>query len=147
LGGKAAVIAVERIGLGFLDAPLVEGEGRIGHDDVELHQAVALDEARDCAGVAPLDAEAVHAVQEHVHAAEGVGGAVALLAEESEVAFVGLTAHLDEKGAGAAGGVANGVAFLGFQQTGEKRGNLTRACRTRRPFLPASEANRSNRYS
>lgn len=124
LGREAPVIAAERVGLGFLDTPLVEGEGGIGDDDVELHEAVAFDKAGVAQCIAPLDTETVHAVQEHVHAAEGVGGAVALLAEESEVAGVGLESDLDEKGAGAAGGVANGVALAGLEKAGEEGGDL-----------------------
>jgi len=69
LGRQAAVVAVEGIGLGLLDAPLLQREGRIGHHDVELHELVVLDQARVAQRVAPLDAKAVHTVQEHVHAA------------------------------------------------------------------------------
>ena len=58
-------------------------------------------------------------MEEHVHAAEGMGGAVHFLAEEGEVPFVRLTADLDEQGARAAGGVADRVALLRRKQHGE----------------------------
>ena len=119
------MVAVKGIGLGFVIAPLVEGERRIGDDDVEFHQAVALDEAGVSQRIAPLDAEVVHAVEEHVHPAECVGGAIHFLAEEREVAVVRLTADLDEQGAGAAGGVTDRVPLFRREQHGQQLGDLT----------------------
>ena len=118
------MVAMEGVLLRIVVPPLVQGEGRIGDDDVELHELVVLDQAGVAQGVAPLDAEVVHAMQEHVHAAEGMGGAVHLLAEEGEVALIGLTAHLDQERAGTAGGIADGVALLGSQQLRQQAGDL-----------------------
>ncbi len=45
-----------------------------------------------------------------------MGGAIHLLAEEGEVPLIGLTADFDEQGAGAAGGVADGLSLLRREQ-------------------------------
>jgi hypothetical protein len=55
----------------------------------------------------------------------GVGRAVALLAEEREVALVGLAADLDQQRPGAAGGVTDGVALPRRKQAGQQRRNLS----------------------
>ncbi len=97
LGRQTAVVTVIGIGLGFLSPPFLERERGIGHHDVKLHELIVLDQPGIPQRVAPLDAEVVHAVQEHVHPAKGVGGAIALLAEQRKVALIGLTTHFDEQ--------------------------------------------------
>ena len=126
LGRQAAMVAIEGIAFDRLFlSPFVEGEGRIGHHDIELHEVISLDEARIPQGVSPLDAEVVHAVEEHVHPAEGMGGAIHLLTEEGEIPLIGLSAHLDQQRAGTAGGIADGLALLWREQPGQQAGDLT----------------------
>ena len=106
------MIPVIGIGLGLFHAPFLQRERRIGNYNVELHQLVMLDQSRIAQGIAPLDTETVHAMQEHVHPAESMRGAVTLLAKERKIPLVGLTPHLDEKRPRTAGRIANGVPFL-----------------------------------
>ena len=59
--------------LGIFRAPLVEREGRIGDDHIELHELVVFDQRGAVERVAPLDAGGILGVQEHVHAGQGPG--------------------------------------------------------------------------
>ncbi len=120
LGRNAAPEAVEAVVLGFLRAPLVQREGRVGHHDVEFHQAVVLHQRRAGEGVAPFDAGAVGAVQEHVHARQRPGAAVDLHAEQGVVAAAHFVGGLDEQAAGATGGVADAVARFGGGKSGDQ---------------------------
>jgi len=128
------VITVEGVGSSFVATPLIQGEGRIRHNDVEAHEVVTLDKAGIPQGVAPLDAEVIHAMQEHVHAAEGVGSAVHLLTEEGEVALIGLAADLNKEGSRAAGGITDGIALLRSKQEGKELGDLARRIKFSRFF-------------
>ena len=51
----AAMEAIEAVALRLFEAPLIQGERRVGHDAVELHQAAVLDQLGGGEGVAPLD--------------------------------------------------------------------------------------------
>ena len=105
---------------GILDVLLdvVLGEGRIGEHAVEAHQlAVLVLVLRAAEGVVLADVGVRDAVQEHVHLADGPDAAVALLAEEREVARVAavladVLARLDQHAARAAGRVVDAHAWL-----------------------------------
>jgi hypothetical protein len=75
---------------GILDVLLdvVLAEGRVGEDAVEALQLAVLSLCCGAQGVLLADVGVGDAVQEHVHLADGPGGADALLAGEGEVARI-----------------------------------------------------------
>ena len=107
---------------GVLDVLLdvVLAEGRIGEDAVEaLELAVVVLVLRAADGVFLPDVGVGDAVQQHVHLADGPGGADLLLAGERQVARVAarladVVAGLDQHAARADGGVVDAHARLGL---------------------------------
>ena len=78
--------ALVRVGFGLFVPPLVKAERRIGDDDVEAHQVVALNQGRRIQRVAPVDPGAVLLVQQHVEARQRARLAVRFLTEQLEIA-------------------------------------------------------------
>ncbi len=78
-------------------APFIQGERRIGDHNIEPHQFVVLDKLGIVDGVAPFNAGGIHGVQEHVHPAQGPGGAVGLLPEQGKILAADFLAYLDEE--------------------------------------------------
>ena len=111
---------------------VVLGEGRIGEHAVEaLELAVLVHVLRAADGVLLADVGVGDAVQEHVHLADGPGGAVALLAEEREIARVAaaladVVARLDEHAARAAGGVVDAHAGLRLDDLDQRADDVGR---------------------
>jgi hypothetical protein len=115
----------EAAGIFDVFAEVVLGEGRVGEDAVEAGELVVLPLVLGAAkGVLLADVGVGDAVEEHVHLADGPGGADGLLAGEGEVAgiaaaFAHIVAGLDEHAAGAAGGIVNAHAGLGIDDLDE----------------------------
>jgi hypothetical protein len=100
--------------------PLLDGIGRIGQDDVEAHQAVALHQLGLGEGVAAFDVEIPIAVEEAVHTSDGGGHQVAFLPVEAHVAPllpspVQVGDGREQHAAGAAGRLVEGVALAGSE--------------------------------
>ena len=101
----------------FFDVVLAER--RIGDDAVEAFEFVALIQVlRFADGVFLADVGMGDAVQQHVHLADGPGGAVFLLAVERQfigiaALFTQVVAHLDQHAAGTDGGVVDAHALFG----------------------------------
>ena len=101
--GRAAVppVVVLRFLACLISSPLVEREGRIGDDNLEAHELVALDELRLQESVTPLDARAVLVVEEHIHHRESPGGTNGLLSKKGvvrgAVPFTDLSCALEEQ--------------------------------------------------
>ena len=132
LGRHAAPVAVEAVVRGIFCTPFVERERRVSDNDVEFHQAVVLDQRRAGEGVAPFDARAIHAVQEHVHARQRPGAAVGFHAEQREIAAADGARGLDQQTARAAGRVADAVTGLGLYQLRQQFGYLVRGVKLAR---------------
>ena len=107
-------------------------EGRVGDHPVEGAQlAVSADVLRLGQGVALADVGGVDAVQDHVHLADGPGGAVVVLAGQHQVARVaaGLLHELlgvDQHAARANRGVQDLHAFLGIEEQDQQAIDLGR---------------------
>ncbi len=97
LGGNPSPEAVEAVVTCVFMTPLIQGKRRIGNHDIEPRQFVVLDQPGVVDGIAPLNAGGVHAMQEHVHPAQGPGGAVGLLPEEGKVLAADFLSHLNEE--------------------------------------------------
>ena len=113
--GKVAAIGVA--GPDFV-APFLQRERRIGDDAIEGGKAVAEEECWIPQCVAANDLEVRRTVQEEIHAGDGGGGEVFLLAEElaperADIAprFLHVVDGLQQHAAGAAGGVVNRIAL------------------------------------
>ncbi|OPY78026.1 MAG: hypothetical protein A4E65_02456 [Syntrophorhabdus sp. PtaU1.Bin153] len=110
--GDSAPETFEPVRFCLSSAPFVEGERWIGHYDVELHEAVVLHKGRIGQRIAPLDASAIQAVEEHVHAGERPGAAVHLHAEEGKIPAAHLPRCLNKETAGTAGRITYAVSRL-----------------------------------
>ena len=113
--------AAPRVGFPDLAAPLLERERRIGDDAVEGGEAAGarVGERRAAERVLADDLEVLDAVEHEVHAGDGRGGEVLLLAvdlaEEGARVAAGALHVLDrpeEHAAGAAGRVVDALALL-----------------------------------
>ena len=90
--GKVAVIfrrdpisvAVIAVGAPAIMPPVFKAEGRIGYDAIEALELVAIGKFGVAQGVAAKDLKIFHAVQKQVHARDGLGGEVFLLAFERQ---------------------------------------------------------------
>ncbi len=120
LGRRAQEVAPPGVALPGVPVPLLDGVGRIGQHHVEGGQAVAVGEGGALQRVAAGDGEVLHAVQHQVHAGDGGGHVVALLAVEAQgavlaAAALDLVQGGDQHAAGAAGGVVDALAGLGCE--------------------------------
>ena len=118
-GRHAGEVPAVRVAGPDLVAPLLQRERRIGDDAVERGEVVAGEEGRAAQRVAADDLEVLDAVQEQVHAGDGGGGQVLLLAEELAperavvaVALAHVVDGLEQHAARAAGRVVDGLALL-----------------------------------
>src|SRR5262245_1739866 len=121
-----AVEAAEEVLGRVLGAPLVERERRVGNDDVELLQRITFEQLGAVERVAPFDARAVFAVQEHIHTAERPYAAIRLLSEEGEIVVADFFGHADQQRTRAARRVAYARPFPRTEQLGQKRRDLRR---------------------
>ena len=128
LGRHAAPEAPVAIRRRVVRAPLVEREGRVGDDDVEVHQVVALAVLRVAQGVAPADVPGghVHVVEQHVHHAKRPRAAVDLLPVDGVILAADLLGTLDQQRSAATGGVTDALAGLRIEQAGEQGADFGR---------------------
>ena len=99
--------------------------GWIGEDDVEGFEGVVFQQGGFAEGVAADDLEFLDAVHEHVHAGDGGGDEIDLLAIELEGAVflagvLELEGAVEEEAAGAAGGIVDALAGLRIHDEGHE---------------------------
>ena len=95
-------------------APALVGERRIGDDEVESLEAVAVLELGIGQRVALHDQRGRVVVQDHVHSRQAAGGSVLFLPVQRD-GSAGLVAHLQEQRAGTAGRVVDGRGGAGLR--------------------------------
>ncbi len=99
--------------------------GWIGEDDVEGFEGVVFQQGGFAEGVAADDLEFLDAVHEHVHAGDGGGDEIDLLAVEPEGAVflagvLELEGAVEEEATGAAGGIVDALAGLRIHDQGHE---------------------------
>src|SRR5262249_52376713 len=122
----AAMEAAEKVSGRALDAPIVKRKRWVGNDDVKFLQSGAFEQLGVVECVAPFDARAVFAVQEHIHSAERPYAAVRLLSEEREIIVADLLGHADQQRSRTARRVADARPFLRLEQFGDQSRDLRR---------------------
>src|SRR5579871_3692312 len=120
LGRNAAPEALVLVLFRVFGAPLIERKGRIGYDDIELHQAVAFDQRRAVERVAPLDTGSILRVEEHIHAGQRPRCAIDLLTVERVVVRTDLFGGADQQRTGTTGWIADSVAGCRARQPGQQ---------------------------
>ena len=113
------------IGGESISVPLLDGIGRIGEDNIEAHEAVALHKFRFGESVASDNLKVLDPVEEAVHPGDRGGHQVPFLAVEAHVApFLALAAQMGDAGeehaARATGGIVDGFAGLRFEHLGHE---------------------------
>ena len=121
----APEVASPRIVLEGGAIPGFDRVGWIGEDDVEGFEAIVFQESGFAEGVAADDLEFLDAVHEHVHAGDGGGDEIDLLAVELEgaIVFAGvlkLEGAIEEQAPGAAGGIVDALAGLRIHDKGHE---------------------------
>jgi hypothetical protein len=122
------------VACGIIRPPFVEGERRIRHYRIELHQGVSFFEFRIVQGVPPADRGVVESMKKHVHDGERPCVPVRLLSEKREIVGFHFFPGLYEERSGSASGIADTGTRLAFDELGKERGNLARGIELARFF-------------